>query len=86
MNKPAAIHNSLVIAPDSAGLVHCLDAVTGKKLWTNDTNAGIWASPLIGYAGATHTSQPNRASCGGQSIALTPGWSHWILPKRGRVY
>jgi outer membrane protein assembly factor BamB len=42
-----AIYNSLTIAPDSAGLVHCLDAETGKKHWTHDTDAGIWASPLI---------------------------------------
>jgi len=42
-----AIHNSLVIVPDSAGLVHCLDAETGKKYWTHDSNAGIWVSPLI---------------------------------------
>ena len=42
-----AIHNSLVIAPDSSGLIHCLDAETGKKYWTHDSFAGIWASPLI---------------------------------------
>jgi outer membrane protein assembly factor BamB len=42
-----AIHNSLVIAPDISGLVHCLDAETGKKYWTHDTLASIWASPLI---------------------------------------
>ncbi len=42
-----AIHDSLVIAPDSMGLVHCLDAQTGKKYWTHDCSAGIWASPLI---------------------------------------
>ena len=42
-----AIHNSLVIAPDSAGLVHCLDAGTGEKYWTHDTLASVWASPLV---------------------------------------
>jgi outer membrane protein assembly factor BamB len=42
-----AIHNSLVIALDSSGLVHCLDAETGKKHWSHDCLAAIWASPLI---------------------------------------
>jgi outer membrane protein assembly factor BamB len=42
-----AVHNSLVIAPDSAGLVHCLDAETGKKYWTHDSYGGIGGSPLI---------------------------------------
>ncbi len=42
-----AIHNSLVIAPDASGFVHCLDAETGKKYWTHDCLSSVWASPLI---------------------------------------
>lgn len=41
------IHNGLVIAPDLSGIVHCLDARNGKKLWTHDTKAAIIGSPLI---------------------------------------
>ena len=42
-----AIHDGLVIAPDFTGMVHCLDWKTGKKYWSYDTFAAIWASPLI---------------------------------------
>jgi outer membrane protein assembly factor BamB len=42
-----AIADGLVIAPDAEGLVHCLDARTGKTYWTHDTLRGIQASPLI---------------------------------------
>ncbi|WP_298859464.1 PQQ-binding-like beta-propeller repeat protein [uncultured Gimesia sp.] len=42
-----AVHDSLVFAPDATGLIHCLDAETGKKYWTADSFSGIYASPLI---------------------------------------
>lgn len=42
-----AIKHDLVIAPDSSGLVHCLDAKSGKCHWVFDVYAAIWSSPLI---------------------------------------
>ncbi len=42
-----AIKNDLVFAQDFAGLLHCLDAKTGKVHWTHDMLAGSWSSPLI---------------------------------------
>src|SRR5262249_26074286 len=42
-----AIHDGLVIAPDIDGYVDCLDARTGRKYWTHDTENQIQASPLI---------------------------------------
>jgi outer membrane protein assembly factor BamB len=42
-----AAHNGLVIAPDFSGIVHCVDAATGKAHWTHDLQAGVWGSPLI---------------------------------------
>lgn len=42
-----AIAKGLLIAADSAGLVHCLDAKTGKRYWKYDMLAFIWGSPLI---------------------------------------
>ncbi|MEK6234549.1 MAG: PQQ-binding-like beta-propeller repeat protein, partial [Planctomycetales bacterium] len=42
-----AIHKDLVIAATSSGFVHCLDARTGKRYWTHETDAPIHASPLI---------------------------------------
>jgi outer membrane protein assembly factor BamB len=42
-----AIHNNLLILPDLAGVVHCLDARTGEMHWTCDLLDEVWASPLI---------------------------------------
>ncbi|MDZ4848537.1 MAG: PQQ-binding-like beta-propeller repeat protein [Pirellulaceae bacterium] len=42
-----AIHDGLVIAPDYSGIVHRLDADTGKRYWSYDAFADIWGSPLI---------------------------------------
>ena len=41
------IDNGLVIAPDFAGNVHCLDAETGQLYWTHDLRAIVYGSPLI---------------------------------------
>ena len=43
----AAIKDDLLVIADLAGLVHCLDAKTGKVHWTHDMMAAIWGSPLI---------------------------------------
>lgn len=42
-----AIKNDLLIIPDFAGLVHCLDAKTGVPYWTCDMLAAAWSSPVI---------------------------------------
>jgi outer membrane protein assembly factor BamB len=42
-----AIHNGLLVIGDFSGLVHCLDAKTGKVHWTHDAMAAIWGTPLI---------------------------------------
>ena len=42
-----AVAKGLVIAADFSGLVHCLDAKTGKRHWSYDTLAAVWTSPLI---------------------------------------
>lgn len=39
--------DGLLVIGDFAGLVHCLDARTGRLLWTHDMLASIWASPLV---------------------------------------
>jgi outer membrane protein assembly factor BamB len=43
----AAIVDGLVFIPDFKGLLHCLDAKTGKPYWTFDTLAPVWGSPLV---------------------------------------
>jgi outer membrane protein assembly factor BamB len=43
----AACKNDLLFLADFSGLVHCLDAKTGKPHWTYDMLAASWASPLI---------------------------------------
>lgn len=42
-----AIKNDLLFIPDFSGLVHCLDAKTGRAHWTSDMFAAVWGSPLI---------------------------------------
>jgi len=42
-----AVHNGLLIAIDFSGLVHCLDAKSGKRYWVGDMMGEIYASPLI---------------------------------------
>ncbi len=42
-----AIKDDILYVADFSGLVHCLDAKTGKQLWTHDMLAASWASPLV---------------------------------------
>lgn len=42
-----AIKDDLLVAADFSGLIHCLNAKTGKLLWQHDALAAIWGSPLI---------------------------------------
>jgi outer membrane protein assembly factor BamB len=42
-----AIAHGLLVVGDFAGVVHCLDARTGRPHWTYDMLATIWGSPLV---------------------------------------
>jgi len=42
-----AIRDDLLFVPDVSGLVHCVDAKTGKAHWTHDMLASSWSTPLI---------------------------------------
>ncbi len=42
-----AIKNDLLFVADHSGMVHCLDAKTGKAHWTYDMLGESWGSPLI---------------------------------------
>jgi len=42
-----AVADGLVYAADYTGIVHCVDAKTGKAVWTHDTKQHIWASPFV---------------------------------------
>lgn len=41
-----SIMNGLVFASDFSGVIHCLDAETGKLYWKHDTLSHIWGSTL----------------------------------------
>jgi outer membrane protein assembly factor BamB len=41
-----AVYEGLVFIADCGRLIHCLDAKTGQKLWTQEINGEVWASPL----------------------------------------
>jgi len=42
-----SVHDGLVFVADCSGLVHCVDAETGKPYWTHQTKGSIWASTLV---------------------------------------
>ena len=42
-----AIKNDLAFVTDFTGLVHCIDAKTGRGHWTYDLFAQCWSTPLI---------------------------------------
>ena len=42
-----AIKNNMLISSDISGLLHCLNAKTGKPYWTHDLFAECWTTPLI---------------------------------------
>jgi len=42
-----AIKDGILVVGDFSGLVHCLNARTGKVHWTYDMLASIWGGPLI---------------------------------------
>jgi outer membrane protein assembly factor BamB len=43
----AAVADGLVYVADMKGVLHCLDAKTGKPHWTYDTLSPVWGSPLV---------------------------------------
>jgi outer membrane protein assembly factor BamB len=43
----ATIKNDLLFIPDFSGVLHCLDAKTGKPHWAYDLLAACWSSALI---------------------------------------
>jgi outer membrane protein assembly factor BamB len=43
----AAVAHDLLFISDFSGFLHCLDAATGKPLWSYDVLAAVWGSPLV---------------------------------------
>ncbi len=41
------IKNDLLFVPDFSGVLHCLNAMTGRAHWSYDMFASTWSSPLI---------------------------------------
>jgi outer membrane protein assembly factor BamB len=42
-----AVSNGLVFAVDCGGMIHCVDAATGKPYWTHKAVGDFWASTLV---------------------------------------
>ncbi len=42
-----AIKDGLLVTADFNGLVHCLDAKSGRPNWTYDMLSAVWGSPLV---------------------------------------
>jgi outer membrane protein assembly factor BamB len=43
----AAVFNGLVFVSDIGRKMHCVEAATGKPLWTHDIKGDSWASPYV---------------------------------------
>lgn len=43
----AAVHDGLLYYADFSGILHCLDAATGRAVWTYDMFAAVWGSALV---------------------------------------
>ena len=46
MSTPA-VYNGMVFISDCGRKMHCLEASTGKPLWTHDIRGDTWASPYV---------------------------------------
>ena len=42
-----AIHDGLVYIPDCGGVVHCIDAATGRAVWTHRMKGPVWGCTLV---------------------------------------
>ena len=42
-----ALDQGLIYIADSGRKFHCVDAVTGKPVWTHDIKGEVWASPMV---------------------------------------
>ncbi len=42
-----AVRDGLVFVADCGRLIHCVDAATGRELWSHDAGADMWASTLV---------------------------------------
>jgi outer membrane protein assembly factor BamB len=42
-----SVYDGMVFAADCGGNIHCVDAATGKGLWTHKADGDIWGSPLV---------------------------------------
>lgn len=43
----AAVYQGMVFIADCGRTFHCLDANTGKPLWTHELEGEVWASPMV---------------------------------------
>jgi outer membrane protein assembly factor BamB len=42
-----AVQDGLVFVADCGRLIHCVEAATGRELWSHDAGADMWASTLV---------------------------------------
>jgi outer membrane protein assembly factor BamB len=41
------IHDGLAFIPDTTRTLHCVEAATGKPVWTHELKGECWASPFV---------------------------------------
>jgi outer membrane protein assembly factor BamB len=42
-----AVHDGLIYTGDCGHVIHCIDAETGKAVWTHEAGGEVWATPMV---------------------------------------
>jgi outer membrane protein assembly factor BamB len=90
----AAVHDGRVYVSDCNQNLHCVDAATGRSLWTHDLNGETWASPLVADGkvfigtrrGWFHILQDSREKRVLHEINLVTPISATAVAANGRLY
>jgi len=90
----AAVYEGMVFMADTAKNIHCVDAVTGQRLWTQEAKGEFWSSPMVAdgkmYVGSRRgdfwvfsAAREKKLLC---SVEFGSGISGTATPANGVVY
>jgi outer membrane protein assembly factor BamB len=90
----AAAADDLVYISDFSGFLHCIDAKTGKEVWTHDFLASVWASPVLidgkiyigNEDGDVYIMQAGREKKELARINMQAGVTSTVVPAHGTLF
>ena len=101
LQVPDAIHDGLLYLPDYSGILHCIDAETGKTVWQHEVGPVWCASPTVAdgrvFLGterrdfwAFRTGREKEVLCKGRArsmpITMSVGDGAVYLPTQRRIF